>query len=90
MKRPLSPPVPGGAHDREVPETLFDSVSLVSHLPSWLWVEFEIVFFPTPLGGGKEVSFQDGIIRECFHRSHHVMEAQGAWSLTMQKFEDTG
>lgn len=48
------------------------------------------LFFPqSPLGGGKEVSYPNGI-REYFGKSHHVLEAQGVWSPTMLRLEGTG
>lgn len=46
--------------------------------------------FPqSPLGGGKELSYPNGIGRECFGKSHHVQEAQGVWSLNMFRLEGT-
>lgn len=43
-----------------------------------------------PLGGGKEVSYPNGILGECSGKSHHVLEAQGVWSLTMFRLGGTG
>lgn len=49
-----------------------------------------LFFLQHPLGGSKEVSHLDGIIRDCFGKSHHVVETQGVWSLTVLRLEGTG